>query len=177
MCNIIDVHVFFTAINKHVHNVAQATETDADLFYLLKTLFLEQRSGLRRRMQKGPMPASKGQSCTAVDSRNANVTCKALMLRRALFLHLRTKFPQFQDDIDAKAGYKFYKEAYGVSEDGQVDGSMATLDDEEEEEEAELDAQALDRQSSGHASAYASRGPLIALVVNLAKNKCPVKLS
>lgn len=66
--------------------VIQATSSDAEVLYIVQTLFMEQRCKLRDQR--------------SVACRTPGLLMKAVLLRRNLLLHLRATFPEFASTLD-----------------------------------------------------------------------------
>ena len=103
------------------------TSDDDELSRLIQTLFLEQRSGLKKSLK--------------VDSRSPpHALLKAYLCRQRMFVHLRSISPQFADVVDDYELVKFYATEYGLDEYGNfLNGQpVDTVDEENVDEERRL---------------------------------------
>ena len=127
----------------------QATTNNEDLCYILKTLFLEQRCKLR--------------GCTrsnAVDTRNASLVAKSVLVRRSLYLHLKSSFPKFATECDAVMAYSFYEDKFGVLGTGMMKPGFAggpPGDDGSDDEK--MGAPVASAEGGDHLSTYTSKAP------------------
>ena len=122
-----------------------------ELEFILKTLFLEQRCGLRRKL----------------DKKTTSTVVRGLLLRRATMLHLSASYPRFADELAVMGPWSYYAQLHGCSEQGVLDvcaADDASHDQEEEEDGAtQPDPQDL--------SSYSSRKPLLFFAKSLMRNR------
>ena len=116
---------------------------------MLRTIFLEQRSKIRA-----------SNKSNAVDSRNARSVAKGVLVSRALYVHLKSLFPQWSAEMEAIMSPQFYMTKYGVDACGRRDASdgKEEEDEEAEDEDEHMSPEKLtkDARSQG-VSTYASK--------------------
>ncbi len=81
-----------------LRQTVSATSTDADLVYALQHLFLQHRSGMRTAL-----------TCNSKNVLNTSNVVKAILVRRAIYVHLTNTFPKCADAIEVYASFTFYK--------------------------------------------------------------------
>jgi hypothetical protein len=81
-----------------LRQTVSATSTDADLVYALQHLFLQHRSGMRTAL-----------TCNSKNVLNTSNVVKAILVRRAIYVHLTNTFPKCADAIEEYASFTFYK--------------------------------------------------------------------
>ncbi len=145
-----------------LRNVVAVATTSADLHYLLQTLFREQVCGIR-----GAQPGSDKRRGHHAANTAQNIM-RALLLRRALFVHLKKTFPKHSDILQPFDTPQFYKDTYGMEESGNRGGDEDVNDAEAEEETEDV---------VEDVSTYESRTPLLKLCLSLAKNKMEIVLA
>ena len=118
----------------------------------MKTLFLEQRCGMRTRL----------------DAKTASSIGKGLLLRRAAGLHAVASFPEHGEALKKVLAWDYYQDFKGCSENGKIDLSYYNSDG-DDDDDMEGDAQTGEKDAS--LSSYKSRAPLIAFAKGLMGNK------
>ena len=133
-----------------LRQVVGAASSDADLKYILHHLFLQQQAGMRTNLTSN----YKNEMCAA------NVS-KALLVKRNLFVHLKSTFPKCCDAIDNFDSLEYYACFKGVD----VNGARAKSDADYEEDDDD------DADDDGPSSVQQSRKLLIKFCESLAKNR------
>ena len=135
-----------------LRGLAAATSDNDELYWILKTLFLEQRSGMRSKL---------------VGS-ETSVKAKALLLRRAAMMHMhQSMFPKFSAEIKELMDWKYYKEYRNCEETGKTIGELQP-EPEEGAEDEELDDEP--GEAFAGLTSYTSRLPLLQLCKKLMRN-------
>ena len=137
--------------------------------YLLQTLFFEQRCRIR----------GSGKA-NAVDSRTARVVAKGVLIRRALYVHLKSLFPKWAEECELIMSKSYYKTKYGVDENGCRANEDAEEEDEEEEAEDDtlVTPEKLSKDAGGiGASTYVSKARSLLLHVDRACRSCVIVLN
>ena len=160
VANLMDKWEFFHKRNTVVDSISSlraivgACDTDDELAYVMKTLFLEQQCGLQT-------PGTFKKLATPV-----NVT-RAILLRSIIFKHMATKFPLFAKHIEEIGSFQFYKNYFGVTEDGgrYEDWTGAPSKLPETDAYDESDCETVGDDSAMHndqddLSSYKSKGPI-----------------
>ena len=128
-----------------------ATDSDAELAYILHVLMLQQRCGIRRDLK---IPKSRNELRTP-----ANIA-KGILIRRRIFTHLEHTFTQFRELIIGFSGDECYKDLFGIDEHGmKVQEAVEDAEDDDCKE-----------PSPGDISSYASRQVLLMFLKGLVKN-------
>ena len=137
---------------------------------MLKTLYLEQRCGLRKTLVNLQKTTKSTGYATPVN------VARSILLRVVIFEHLAKEFPEFADEIQKKGSFHFYREYFGKDEDGAtVDdwtGPLSRLLDQCDESDCENSGDAVAASSArGDLSTYKSKAPLITFCEKLMGNK------
>ena len=160
VANLMDKWEFFHKRNTVVDSISSlraivgACDTDDELEYVMKTLFLEQQCGLQS-------PGTFKKLATPV-----NVT-RAILLRSIIFKHMATTYPLFEKEIEEIGSFQFYKSYFGVTEDGgqYEDWTGAPSKLPETYAYDESDCETVGDDSATHndqddLSSYKSKGPI-----------------
>ena len=131
-----------------------ASDNDDDMCYILQTLMLQQRSGLRRQLIT---PKSHS------DSRMPGTIAKSILLRRNLLKHISQSMPHWQALIAPYMGTDIYLDLYGINAYGVRVGEAADDVDKSDEEDD-------DKAAEAELSSYQSRRILMILLKKLTKN-------
>ena len=131
-----------------------ASDNDDDMCYILLTLMLQQRSGLRKQLLT---PKSHS------DSRMPGNIAKSILLRRNLLNHMSQIMPHWEALIAPYMGTDIYLDLYGINAYGVRVG--AAVDDVEKSDDENADDAA-----DAELSSYQSRRMLIMLLKKLNKN-------
>ena len=116
-------------------------KNNAELAHVFTTLFLEQRSGLRRTL-----------TGTTRQALSANQIIKTIPLRHALLAHMKTVFPKMETLIEHYMSAAYYV-AHGVDELGnKANVHMVSDDDEEDMSDVEKTLEMTDEGISTYAS-------------------------
>ena len=161
--NLVDQWEFFHKRNtvidsiSNLRSIVGACDTDDELAFVLKTLFLEQQSGLRC--------SSLGGGAFKKLATPVNVT-RAILLRSIIFKHMATEFPLFASEIQEIGSFQFYKTFFGVTEEGSRDADWTAPPS----QLPDADVYESDCENSGDDSAmnnaqddlssYKSKGPI-----------------
>ena len=128
-----------------------ATDSDAELAYILHVLMLQQRCGIRCDLK---IPKSRNELRTP-----ANIA-KGILIRQRIFTHLEHTFTQFRELIIGFSGDECYKDLFGIDEHGmKVQEAVEDAEDDDCKE-----------PSPGDISSYASRQVLLTFLKGLVKN-------
>ena len=131
-----------------------ASDNDDDMYYILQTLMLQQRSGLRTQLVT---PKSNS------DSRIPANIAKSILLRRNLLNHLSQSMPHWQALIAPYMCTAIYLDLYGLNAHGVRVGEAVDDVNKSDEENDEAVAEA-------ELSSYQSRLMLMTLLKKLIKN-------
>ena len=108
------------------------TADDDELSELLQTMFLEQRSGLKKVLKVDPKTAP------------ANVF-KGYLIRMKLYVHLKGLMPRISDVVQFYSTTQFFEKQYGVDRFGNFTSDHKEVADDEEEPQDDSDVAADDR--------------------------------
>ena len=131
-----------------------ASDNDDDLCYILQTLMLQQRSGLRRQLIT---PKSHN------DNRTPANVAKSILLRKNILNHMSQSMPQWQALIAPYMGTSIYLDMYGINAHGvRVGEAVDDLENTDEDDD--------DKAAEAELSSYKSRHILMTLLKKLNKN-------
>ena len=91
------------------HVLGVSAESDR-IEYILKTLFIQQRAGLRSTLR----PTKSKNDVKTV----GNIT-KSLLLTRMIYVHCQHQFPNLQDIVEPFLDGTYILNKYGVDQDGR----------------------------------------------------------
>ena len=155
---ILDLWEYFEQRNSLVDNITvlrgvlSACSDNDELDFVLKTLFLEQRCGLR----------------TKLDNKACSTIVRALLLRQATMLHLSASYPRFAEELEDIRSWSYYRIFRGCSEQGVLDRCGEEHDVSDDQAEQEDVATQPDPQDL---SSYSSRKPLLTFAKSLMSNR------
>ena len=135
-----------------------ATSAHKDLAALLKILFLEQRSGLRLSMPS----AAKVPGLPAL--------MKGLILRGLFYVHSLHTFPKLADHVRPFVDNSHFSTDCGIDLQGGKISGWTPLTEDHEDAPQEMPLDVIGLKQSADASVYESKGPLLRLLKNIAKN-------
>lgn len=144
----------------NLRSCVQCAASEADLLYLLETLYYEQRGGLR--------PDGLGSRRKTYFRTPTNVA-KAVLIRRSFLAHLAHAFPAFKKEVEYRGTAEYYAETFKLGA-AVADAEGSDQDDDGCDEE-EPDFDRLASRGGDEVSTYKSKGPLILLCDHIMRNR------
>ena len=101
-----------------LRTVGQVGTTNAEIFLICHTLFLEQCCGIRSNIST---TTKNGNKSGGSMSRSPTLTFRSILLRQYVVELCKQKYPEFKTELDAFLDKSWYKTKFGIDSDGNQD--------------------------------------------------------
>ena len=118
------------------------SDVESDSEYILEELFMQQRADIRKTLQA---------KSNKRDPRVTTNICKAILLKRSIFMFLVAEFPKLADAIEPYKTFAYFSSMFNISSDGTKQDSTGNSETEPEPDDDTLHvvpAEAISSQES-----------------------------